>query len=180
MANNEVETAMMRFEYFHKWNKETIAECCSLAKIKKYNENVIILGEGIGFPNYVYFVLNGRCKIIEELYVCILNPLSCFGFGEAMDRRMVVTTEPTECLLIPHYWLTQQTLNNLWNKIGIFLRRHIPSTEYVFKEFVNQRKWLKHREELVEQILFTKKRTSNNQISNVPYFLRIGKNIDSY
>ncbi|XP_031339418.1 uncharacterized protein LOC116167936 [Photinus pyralis] len=218
---SDVEAAMNRFEYFRKWNQETIAECCSLSKIKRYNENSIILGDGFGLANYVYFVLNGRCKIVEELYVeniksrykllkpdrdvhqqqatnstktknlppkaemhfmqvCILNPLSCFGFGEAMEGRRVISTEPTECLLIPHYWLTQQTLNNLWNKIDIFLRRHIPSTKYVFHEFVNQRKWKKNRENISRQILTAKKGSSGNKVSNVPYFLRIGKNIDSY
>ncbi|KAF5277865.1 hypothetical protein FQA39_LY06017 [Lamprigera yunnana] len=240
MSNSEIKEALQKFEYFKKWTDDVVAECCTLAKIKKYSNDKIILGDSIGFPNYVHFVLKGECKLIEELYVskftvnnivryklckpkadgferfiteeittadvnqsgnrsnaidepksfqkkkaqnleeevhfiqvAIFSKLSSFGFGESMERRSMVTTSSVECLLIPCYWLMQHNINNIWNKLKLFLKKHVPTTEQVFKKFVNERMWIKHRQRLAYDIVSKKQLSSNNYITNVPYFIRI-------
>lgn len=44
-------------------------EGCIVAKLKSYERSDIILGDGEGFSNFVYFVLTGKCQMIESLQV---------------------------------------------------------------------------------------------------------------
>lgn len=46
---------------------------CIIAKLKSYEPNETILGDGVEVPNFVYFVLSGRCQMIESLNVEIIN-----------------------------------------------------------------------------------------------------------
>ncbi|KAF5286421.1 hypothetical protein FQR65_LT12602 [Abscondita terminalis] len=203
MPLTDIKDAISRFNYFDKWDEIAITQCRNIAKIRKYSKDRIILGDSFGFSNYVYFVLTGECRLIEELsvkeekskngnryklyisneehigdgcknkpkhnqhnqhkpvdgndvssnirvhfvQVCIFSPLSCFGFGEQMERRRIITTEPTECLLIPLYWLMQHNINNIWSRVQIFLKR----------------------------IVARNKRSSNNYLYNVPYHIRINE-----
>lgn len=46
---------------------------CIIAKLKSYEPNETILGDGVEVPNFVYFVLSGRCQMIESLNVEIID-----------------------------------------------------------------------------------------------------------
>lgn len=48
---------------------------CIVAKIKAYKRNDIILGDGQGVPNHVYFVLSGRCQMVESLRIIVKKRL---------------------------------------------------------------------------------------------------------
>lgn len=37
--------------------------------MKSYKKNDTIIGDGADIPNYVYFVLMGRCQMIESLQI---------------------------------------------------------------------------------------------------------------
>lgn len=39
--------------------------------MKSYEVNETLLGDGMGVPNFVYFVLSGRCQMIESLQVIV-------------------------------------------------------------------------------------------------------------
>lgn len=66
-----VENAMNNFEYFRDWDDIAIRECCILAKLKAYATDQTILGDGVGLNSYVYFILKGRCRVIEHLFVSV-------------------------------------------------------------------------------------------------------------
>lgn len=44
-------------------------EFCINAKMKAYSMDQTILGDGIGMPGSVYFVLKGKVRVIENLVV---------------------------------------------------------------------------------------------------------------
>lgn len=37
--------------------------------MKSYKKNETILGDGVDIPNFVYFLLKGRCQMIESLQI---------------------------------------------------------------------------------------------------------------
>lgn len=53
-----------------------LREGCIVARIKSFERNEIILGDGHGIANYVYFILSGRCQMIESLRVIVKKHLS--------------------------------------------------------------------------------------------------------
>ncbi|KAI4471222.1 hypothetical protein MML48_1g07607 [Holotrichia oblita] len=109
------------------------------------------------------------------MQVCILSETACFGLGENMRRRRVVAmSDYVECLLIPRYWLFQHNRGNLWTRIQQYLDSHIPSTEKVFQEFLNQRKWLRYRRNLAQDIF---KKPPVTAYYNIPYSIRINEDI---
>ncbi|CAH1635240.1 unnamed protein product [Spodoptera littoralis] len=67
---DEVRRAMSAFTYFDALDEVARREGCIVAKMKSYNINEIILGDGCGIPNFVYFILSGECQMIETLQVC--------------------------------------------------------------------------------------------------------------
>lgn len=50
-------------------------EGCIVAKMKAYNRNETILGDGMGIPNFVYFILSGQCQMIETLQIAVTQRL---------------------------------------------------------------------------------------------------------
>lgn len=104
--------------------------------------------------------------------------MSCFSIGEYFNNRRIVALTYTECMLIPRYWLLQKNIGNIWNRIQQYLTTHIPNTKQVFKQFVQQRKWLKHRRELVDDKIKKRRIINNNILTNVPYFIRMNEGID--
>lgn len=65
----EVQHAMSSFSYFEDWDEIAIRECCILSKMKAYATDQTILGDGVGLRDYVYFILKGKCRVIEHLMV---------------------------------------------------------------------------------------------------------------
>ncbi|XP_011698331.1 PREDICTED: uncharacterized protein LOC105456180 isoform X2 [Wasmannia auropunctata] len=61
--------ALVHFNYFKLWDEETVRECCILSKLKDFKPNEVLLGDGRGMVNYVYFILNGKCRLIEHMLV---------------------------------------------------------------------------------------------------------------
>lgn len=50
-------------------------EGCIVAKMKSYETNETLLGDGVGVANFVYFILSGRCQMIESLQVIVTTRL---------------------------------------------------------------------------------------------------------
>nr|CAD7413192.1 unnamed protein product [Timema poppensis] len=98
---------------------------------------------------------------------------SCFGLGEDMQDRRVIAVSKVECLLIPQYWIMQHNRANIWVRIRQFLDQNIPSQVQIFKAFLEHRKWLQYKQELVKEIVSRKKIPNNTTIHDVPYSLRI-------
>lgn len=46
-----------------------------MAKMKSYETNETLLGDGVGVANFVYFILSGRCQMIESLQVIVTTRL---------------------------------------------------------------------------------------------------------
>nr|CAD7593283.1 unnamed protein product [Timema genevievae] len=90
-----------------------------------------------------------------------------------MQDRRVIALSKVECLLIPQYWLMQHNRANIWVRIRQFLDQNIPSQDQIFKAFLEHRKWLQYRQELVREIVSRKKIPNNTTIHDVPYSLRI-------
>ncbi|CAB3228421.1 unnamed protein product [Arctia plantaginis] len=72
---DEVKNAMSAFNYFDGLDEVARREGCIVAKMKSYGVNEIILGDGVGVANFVYFILSGRCQMIESLQVCATTRL---------------------------------------------------------------------------------------------------------
>ena len=65
----EIQAAMKRFTYFKDWDEVVIRECCIYSKIKSYERDQTILGDDAGIPTSTYFILKGKCRVIEHLLV---------------------------------------------------------------------------------------------------------------
>lgn len=44
---------------------------CIVAKMKSYEANETVLGDGVGVPNFVYFILSGQCQMVESIQVTV-------------------------------------------------------------------------------------------------------------
>lgn len=55
--------------YFKRWDAVAARECCFLSEVTYYEPNQVVLGDGCGSENMVYFVLEGECVMIEHLLV---------------------------------------------------------------------------------------------------------------
>ncbi|XP_041972647.1 uncharacterized protein LOC121728546 [Aricia agestis] len=73
---DEVQSAMAAFTYFDSLDEVARREGCIVAKMKSYDANETILGDGVGVPNFVYFVLSGRCQMIESLQMFVEKHLT--------------------------------------------------------------------------------------------------------
>ncbi|CAF4936202.1 unnamed protein product [Pieris macdunnoughi] len=72
---DEVRRAMSAFTYFDALDEVARREGCIVAKMKSYEENETLLGDGVGVANFVYFILSGRCQMIESLQVIVTTRL---------------------------------------------------------------------------------------------------------
>lgn len=43
--------------------------------MKSYERNETLLGDGVGVANFVYFILSGRCQMIETVQVIVKSHL---------------------------------------------------------------------------------------------------------
>lgn len=64
-----ISSLMQSFDYFREWDKVRIGECCMQSVIKNYKKADTILGDGYGRKNYVHFVIEGTCSLVEHLRV---------------------------------------------------------------------------------------------------------------
>ncbi|XP_046814974.1 uncharacterized protein LOC124422499 isoform X1 [Vespa crabro] len=304
---NVLQDALINFNYFKSWDEETIRECCILSKLKHFQANEVLLGDGKGMVNYVHFLLEGECRLIEhilvkkkpttqemryELYdsktiselkqnersidtgettkqkkskidnkvdddrievetdisdtiidysqimlskkpdynvdlermsiitatlldvvnewheitdvaeilmrepsvilrsypkdvhtifmqVCMFYRGACFGIGENMYNRRIVSVTPVRCFLIPRYWLMEHNQANIWHRVKLFMDSKFLSREELFKEFVKNRKWIQYKRKLVNDIIKKGRRSRNcATIYDVPYSIRITEEID--
>ncbi|EFN76197.1 Uncharacterized protein C20orf152-like protein [Harpegnathos saltator] len=236
--------ALVHFNYFKWWSDETARECCILSKLKDFKADEVLLGDGTGMVNYVHFILNGECRLIEhmlvreystyggtryELYdpdtsnslqphhprkikawheitdvaamlmqqpsvtsqlrypadvrtvfmqVCVFSRGACFGLGENMLHRRIVAITSVRCLLIPRYWLLEQNRANIWGRVRLFIDSKYPSKKQLFDQFVQNRRWIAYKQNLVKDVV--KRRDlyrSNTTIHDVPYSIRITEDI---
>ncbi|XP_014355549.2 uncharacterized protein LOC106708529 [Papilio machaon] len=72
---DEVQDAMSAFTYFDALDEVSRREGCIVAKMKSYETNETVLGDGVGVPNFVYFILSGRCQMIESIQVTVVTNL---------------------------------------------------------------------------------------------------------
>ncbi|CAH2092055.1 unnamed protein product [Euphydryas editha] len=72
---DEVRRAMLAFTYFDALDEVARREGCIVAKMKSYEPNETLLGDGVGVANFVYFILSGRCQMIESLEVIVTTRL---------------------------------------------------------------------------------------------------------
>lgn len=86
--------AMSNFTYFNDWDEVARRECCILAKMREFAPGETILGDGFGFPNSAYFVIKGKCKVIEHLMVKVSykNGKKRYSLYENFEQNVVVST----------------------------------------------------------------------------------------
>ncbi|KAK0183117.1 hypothetical protein PV327_001187 [Microctonus hyperodae] len=300
---NILQDALVTFNYFNTWDKTTVRDCCIISKIKDYQPNEIILGDGKGMVNYVYFLLSGNCRLIEHMLIleekrghemkyklynpneyetikqrsrrpsrkidddnnddteadeiidsqlennsasqdynklllnqntgkefdierasvvtttlqdvvnqwheiteiaaelmrrpstlsqqvypdgvrtvfmkiCEFHRGACFGLGEEMRNRRIVSLTPVRCLLVPRYWLLEHNRANIWERVKVFMNSKYPSREKLFNEFVTNRRWMKYKKNLVNDIMKRGKNiSSSTTIHDVPYSIRINEQL---
>lgn len=112
--------------------------------------------------------------------MCDLSEGACFNIGENFARRRIVAKTVVSCLLVPKYWILKNNKDNIWNRVQQFLNKHIPTTQQIFKHFVEEKKFLRYRRSLVNDILADKKLRTSNSIHNVPYSIRMKEGTDDY
>ncbi|XP_015177482.1 PREDICTED: uncharacterized protein LOC107066930 [Polistes dominula] len=269
---NILQDALVHFNYFERWDEETIRECCILSKLKDFQANEVLLGDGKGMVNYVHFLLEGECRLIEHILVkekptahemryelfdpdvmsslsefesndknidtdniikqegsmiydkmndkwtkletnindttmdytqimlskklankqadlertsivtatlanvvnewheitevtemlmrdpsvtsqrypkdvhtifmqvCMFYRGACFGIGEKMLNRRIVSVTPVRCFLIPRYWLMERNQANIWHRVRLFMDSKFLNRKELFKEFIKSRK----------------------------------------
>lgn len=111
------------------------------------------------------------------MQVCLFNRLACFGLGEHLKHRYVLSVTKVKILQIPKYWLLQFKKGNLWERVIHYLDMRIPSSEEVFKVFVQERAWIKYKQKLVRSIV---KKPPVNSYANVPFSIRLKHHEDTY
>ncbi|CAH2265738.1 jg13196, partial [Pararge aegeria aegeria] len=72
---DDVRSAMSAFTYFDALDEVALREGCIVAKMKSYGINETVLGDGVGVANFVYFILSGRCQMIESIQVFVSERL---------------------------------------------------------------------------------------------------------
>lgn len=108
--------------------------------------------------------------------VCTFSKLACFNVGESLNNRIIVALEDCECLLLPRYFLMEKSMIT-FKTIEQFLSHHIPSRNKIFQRFLAEKRWTKHKQQLVNSILGTKKPSTYNTIHNVPYSIRLSEDL---
>ncbi|XP_076277246.1 uncharacterized protein LOC143207530 isoform X2 [Lasioglossum baleicum] len=295
-----LQDALIHFNYFKTWSKDTVRECCILSRMKNFHPDEVLLGDGKGMVNYVHFVLEGECRLIEhmivhehyissgnvryELYrpsltetkwksswlkaeiakerkqqtsqdtvatdhvsalellrmserskllgeqidqdrssiittslldvvhewhkitdvvemlmrepstisqqrypegvrtifmqICTFERGACFGLGENMENRRIVSTTNVRCFLVPRYFLNEHNRANIWEHVKLFMDSKYPTRKELFDKFVLDRKWRQHKKLLVDTIGKRGRRIhSNVTMHDVPYSIRIENDV---
>ncbi|XP_076660967.1 uncharacterized protein LOC143364561 [Halictus rubicundus] len=262
-----LQDALVHFNYFKTWDRDTVRECCILSRMKDFRPDEVLLGDGKGMVNYVHFVLEGECRLIEhmtvheeyissgnvryELYhprvsemtgkfdtskrkideqldhdrssiitttlldvvnewhkitdvvemlmrqpssisqqqypkdvrtifmqICTFERGACFGLGENMRNRRIVSTTNVRCFLVPRYFLNEHNRANIWEHVKLFMDSKYPTRKELFDKFVLDRKWRQHKKLLVDTIGKRGRRIhSNVTMHDVPYSIRIENDV---
>ncbi|GLH08783.1 uncharacterized protein GBIM_13959 [Gryllus bimaculatus] len=90
-----------------------------------------------------------------------------------MEQRRVTALTPVECMLLPRYWLEQNNVANVWERVRLYLNRSIPDTRAVFRAWAAERRWLRHRQHVVAQLIDRRRLDSGTTPYDVPYALRL-------
>ncbi|XP_060532181.1 uncharacterized protein LOC132705551 [Cylas formicarius] len=116
-----------------------------------------------------------RVPEVETCFIQVgeLTEGAVFNIGEKLDRRRIVAQTHTSCLMIPRYWLAKINIDNIWGRVRQYLNNNIPSTEKIFKEWLEQKRFSEYGRGLVRDILAKKKCPNTNSIHNVPYSIRL-------
>lgn len=107
--------------------------------------------------------------------VCTFNKLACFNVGESLKNRIIVSKDDSECLLLPRYFLLDKSMIT-FKAIEHFLTRHIPSTDQIFRNLLEDHRWVCYKDTLVSQILEEKAFTWNT-VHNIPYTIRLAEDL---
>lgn len=108
----------------------------------------------------------------------MFHETAVFNLGENFKHRRIVATTPVECMLIPRYWIYQKNIGNVWSKVAQYLNTHIPSTQKLFKAFLDEKKWNAYKKCLVNNILEGRPSYTTNSMHNVPYSIRLDDDTD--
>ncbi|XP_037967698.2 uncharacterized protein LOC105391233 [Plutella xylostella] len=68
---DRAERAMSQFTYFNHLSVIELREGVIVAKMKSFEEDDIIMGDGTELTHFVYFVLSGTCQIVESMKVYV-------------------------------------------------------------------------------------------------------------
>lgn len=66
-------------------------EGCIVAKMKSYEPDETLFGDGVGVANFVYFILSGRCQMIESIQVIVT---------ERLGRSFYTLYDPYVCTIV--------------------------------------------------------------------------------
>lgn len=111
--------------------------------------------------------------------ICEFPKGACFNIGEKFVRRRIIALTPLNCLLIPKQFIDINNIGYIFDGVRFFLESHIPSTEKVFKRFVQESKFKKYRKRLVKELLDYKMVRTHNSINNIPYSIRLREGLDT-
>ncbi|CAH1956244.1 unnamed protein product [Acanthoscelides obtectus] len=133
-------TVSQIFDKYNIGGKETLADKKHVGK-KKSDELMLSLekGESKHQKGSKDFTLEHHF-----IKVCDLGVGACFNIGEPSRRRRVVAKTPTTVLLVPKYWVRRNNKDNIWNRVQQFLTKHIPTSEEIFKNFLEAKKFKKY------------------------------------
>ncbi|OWF45308.1 uncharacterized protein LOC110457241 isoform X2 [Mizuhopecten yessoensis] len=90
---------LMSSPYFKAWTKEQLRQTADVALTKEYNNNSVIFGNERKVTNWVYFILKGRCRVVQKLSLVR---------SKSPYRR--------SCLTLPGTQKAEETLNTFMNK----------------------------------------------------------------
>ena len=94
------------------------------------------------------------------------------------DRQVIAFTE-VSLIRCPRYWLTKYNKGNLWTRIVDFLNTNIyPSRKALFQRFMEEKKWAKYRDDLVNPIYMKRVATNLTSIHDVPMSIRVQEKIN--
>ncbi|XP_063923033.1 uncharacterized protein LOC135137340 [Zophobas morio] len=62
-----IRSKVAKFNYFDEWDEETITKLCNVSRIKTFASDQVILGGKCDLKSYVYFVVEGSCRLVECL-----------------------------------------------------------------------------------------------------------------
>ncbi|XP_023023817.1 uncharacterized protein [Leptinotarsa decemlineata] len=124
-------------------------------------------------------VVPSNCRSeIHFIKICELTEGACFNIGEDFVRRRVVAITPTNCLLVPRYWIMKNNIDNIWNRVQQFLNKNIPTTKQIYNTFIQKQKFKRYRKRLIKDLLAEKRVANSNSIHNVPYSIRLKDGFD--
>ncbi|XP_014211529.1 uncharacterized protein LOC106641575 [Copidosoma floridanum] len=116
-------------------------------------------------------------KSVETIFmqICILYRGACFGLGEQMKNRRIVSITPVKCLLIPRFWLTKHNRANVWERVKSFLNFKYPSHQELFHKFTNHKRWTEYKKNYVQKLRKEKRNLPNDTkyYDNIMYFVSL-------